>query len=258
MKRRIWLAFLLIILSLVFWVVTIEAKEFYYGHILYDMISISGYMMILYVLFAVMLPDKLQFIKFIPSLIIVGLYVLLIVEFNLDPDFADPFGPVSMVYTAAFGILMMSLFDLLNNEYQGFKIFVAVMMLALNSFGLYNTLYFFISDLQGASPQDIYDALFIGMIIFQLPFFIFFFETFYQKATLNRRAEIKAKNELPYNRYRLDDPPKVIKDAAEQIRTSAQLQREKNALHGITMLYEAGLLTKEEFERKKERILSGK
>ena len=258
MKKRIWLAVILVLLSLAFWVVTIEAKDSYQGHILYDWIGIAGYMMILYVLFAIMLPDKYQFIKFIPSMLILVFYVFIIIDFYPDPDFQNPFGPTSMVYTAILGIFLMSVVDLMKNDYQGFKIFVAMMMLALNAYGIYNTLYYFSLESQGLSPREIYDALFMGMTIFQLPFFIFFLETFYQKVTLRRREEVKAQADIPYNRYRPDDTPTPKQDSTEQPKTSAQLQREKNALHGITMLYEAGLLTDEEFERKKKRILSGK
>lgn len=259
MKKRIWLAVILVILSLVFWMTTVQAKESFIGTPFYDWIDLTGFMIVLYAIFAVMLPDKLQFIKFIPSLFIVGLYVFMIIDFYPDPSLTNPFGPTSMVYTAALGILIMSLVDLLKNDFQGFKIFVAVMMLALNSYGVYTTYYYFALQLTDElTMAEIYNTIILSVLIYQLPFIIFFLETFYQKVTLKRREEVKQMKDVPYNRYRPEDTPTQVKDSSKEPKTAFQLQREKNALHGITMLYEAGLLTDEEFERKKQRILSGK
>ena len=260
MKKRVWLAVILILLSVVnsvvFNVIGDQFEEPFYN----SWIDLSSYMIVLYAVFAVLLPDKLQPIKFIPSLVIVGYYVTYFVGYQTDPELSNPFGYASMVYTAAFSILLMSLVDLLKNDYQGFKIFVAMMLFGLNTYGVINTFSYKSDDFTGTFQTVLQDVT-MTLLVFQLPFVIFFLETFYQKVTRKRREEIeriKASIEIPYNRYRLEQKPNQIANISVEAKTLAQLQREKNALKGITNLYEAGLLSEEEFERKKKRILSGK
>ena len=88
--------------------------------------------------------------------------------------------------------------------------------------------------------------------IFIAPYIVMLFNQIY--LYVNRDKLVKEKEEVPYNRYR----PEIKQEIVEPEKTLAQTQREKNAIRGLTLLYEAGLLSDEEFERKKKKVLSSK
>jgi hypothetical protein len=219
---------------------------------MYDWVQVGGLAFLVYILLSLFLKGNYRFIIWIPGFLYVGFIIAFLMSNWSEPNIQNPFGEYSVFYMTIVSYSLIVFIDAFTSSIQGFKLFLTVMLSALIAYGFIN-FYYEIIEIHGYElNSDFYFSVFMIFMLFIAPYFIMLFNQIF--LYVNREKFVKEKAEVPYNRYR----PEIKPDIVEPEKTLAQTQREKNAIRGLTLLYEAGLLSDEEFERKKKKVLSSK
>ena len=261
-KRKILLITILILLLINLIAFNVIQSSFNEDDAVYSWMKIAIIAFIIHTVYSLFMPQKYRFFKLIPSFFIVGFMVAFLTSYFPDPNLENPFGILSMIYVAILVTSLMYLVDLFSPSYRGFHIFVSVLLISLVVYGNINTFYY-----SSRLPHVIIgEAFFLQLltthIVFFAPFWIMMFIFIYH---LDVTPEYhRTKEVMPYNRYRpleidpakknSSNTPKIV----AEVKTPEQLNRERNAIKSLTVLKDAGLLSTEEFERKKNKILNGK
>ncbi|MCD8562090.1 MAG: SHOCT domain-containing protein [Acholeplasmataceae bacterium] len=224
--------------------------------------QLSMFAIFVHTVYAVFVPQQYRYFKLIPGIFIIGFMITYVTNYSLLPIYDDPFGILSMIYGAILVTGLMYVIDLMSPKYTGFHIFVSVILFAVLVYANINTIYL------SYNMQPIDDMLmFWGQVIlthfvFYGPYWLMvliFVLRFNQEPMLKKQKET-----IPYNRYRPNevDPALQKRNVSTTQRmttptkTKEQLDRERNAIKSLTILKDAGLLSDEEFERKKKKVLS--
>lgn len=252
MKRNI-LSILSVILAFAYFIfISIIRNSFDELEPIYNWSQIGGLAFLVYTLLSLFLKRNYRYILWVPGFLFVGFLITFLLMNRFEPTFNDPFGEFSILYMSIISYTLIVFIDPFPSSIQGFKLFLTIILSALIAYGFINTIYL-IEDIQGNLTNSEFILQMIMFIaIFIAPYIVMLFNQIY--LYVNRDKFAKEKEEVPYNRYR----PEIKPDAVETEKTLAQTQREKNAIKGLTHLYEAGLLSDEEFERKKKKVLSSK
>ena len=259
-KRTLLIAIMLILLLGSIMTLNFTRGSFDYDDPVKPWLQLAMIALIAHTTFSFFMPKRYRIIKLIPAFFIVGFMVSFLVSHFPDPNLENPFGILSMVYAAILVTALMYLIDLLSPTYHGFKVFIGVALLAVVVYGNFNTAYYSFHFVPPTSVEEFIGYFIITHFAFYGFYWIMLLTFIYQmKVVPERQKEV-----LPYNRYRPQEvDPKLQKNnqatkSNVTIKTPEQLNRERNAIKSLTALKEAGLLSDEEFERKKNKVLSGK
>lgn len=250
MKKRYSLPILTIILAFAYFMFLSSYKHYFIEEPLYDWMQIGALSFLIYIIMSFFLKDKWRLLVYIPGFLFVG-FMISFLDNAWDYEYAnDPFSHYSILYCAILVYFLLVALDALIQEFAGIKLFFTVILSAVLIYGFAN-FYYLAYSMQPGVPSDEYNfEAFIMFIIFISPYLLILLSMIYQ--TLSKEEVVKEKQ--PYNRYR----PELTFNQEAPEKTAFQTQREKNALRGLTLLHDAGLLSDDEFERKKNRVLSGK
>lgn len=248
-KRHI-IPIISIVLAFAYFMFLSSYKHSFSEEPLYDWMQIGALSFLVYIVLSHFLRDKWRLFVYLPGFLFIGFMISFLMNV-WDYDYAnDPLSHYSVMYASTLVYFLLIAMDAIKKEFAGFKLFLTIILFSILIFGYVN-FYYLAYELQPDVPRSDYnfEALII-FIIFVAPYFIILLSMIYQIFT----KELAVKEELPYNRYR----PELVKGQVEPEKSLFQTQREKNAIRGLSLLHEAGLLSDEEFERKKKKVLSGK
>lgn len=248
MRKSYTLPILLILLAFAYFMFLSSYKNLFYDEPLYGWFQVGGIGFLLYVILSLFLRKKYRLLIWIPGFLFVGFIAATLIYSSQDPLSRDPLSHYSLIYASLIVYFLIVLVDGLNTKYAQIKLFFTTVFLPLMVYGFLN-FYYLISS-SGINLPEHEMELFLMFIIYTSPYLVLLINAIYQAMT----KEELIKEEVPYNRYRPEQNDQKI----SLEKTSAQLQREKNAIRGLSLLHDAGLLSDDEFERKKTKILSGK
>lgn len=250
MKKRYILPIVTLILAFAYFMFLSTYKDNFQQEPLYDWMQVGALSFLIYITLSLFLRNKWRLFIYIPGFLYVGFMISFLINVWNYEYAQDPFSHYSIIYASLLVYFLLIALDALKHEFAGIKLFFTVILSTLLIYGFVNFYYLAYTIQPDVLLNDYNFEAFLIFIIFISPYFVILCSMIYQ--TLSKEEPVKEVE--PYNRYRPD-----IKVSQEEPEKSAyQTQREKNAIRGLTLLHDAGLLSDDEFERKKNRVLSGK
>ncbi|HAX03262.1 MAG: hypothetical protein A2Y45_01125 [Tenericutes bacterium GWC2_34_14] len=218
---------------------------------------------VVHTIYAVFVPQHYRYFKLIPGIFIIGFMIAYVTNFSLLPIYDDPFGILSMVYGAILVTCLIYVIDLLSPKYTGFHIFVSVILFAVLVYANINTIYLSYNMQPIDDMPQFWGQVILTHFVFYGPYWLMVLIFILR---LNQEPVLKKQKEtIPYNRYRPNDVDPALQKRSsssttsrpvQTTKTKEQLDRERNAIKSLTILKKAGLLSEEEFERKKKKVIS--